>query len=89
MNRIPPTLDMTPEGGFRQLPPRGPSLSFKVLLTSVLIAIVAGAIAIAAFALWVVSLMLPVVVIAGAVAWGMLRLRRWQSLRGARDLRPR
>ncbi len=90
MNRIPPTLDMTPDGAFRRLPPAsgGVPLSFKVLAGAVLVALLAGAISVAALAIWVVSLLLPVIVIAGGVAYAALRYRRWQLLRGARDLRP-
>ena len=88
MNRIPPTLDMTTDGAFREPPPLRPGWSFKLLVAAILIGIVAAAISIAAFALWVFSMLLPVVIIAGAVAWGTFKLRRWQSLRGPRDLRP-
>ena len=33
------------------------------------------------------SMVLPVLILAGAAAWGMVRYRRWQLLRGARDIR--
>ncbi|GAC1340823.1 MAG: hypothetical protein NVSMB18_11650 [Acetobacteraceae bacterium] len=90
MNHVPPTLDMTPDGGFRRLPPapgRVPA-SFKLLVGAVILAVVAGAVTVAALALWVVSLMLPVLVLAAAGAYAMVKYRRWQSLRGARNLRP-
>jgi hypothetical protein len=89
MSRIPPTLDMLPDGRFRTPPPPpGVPLSFKLMIGAVLVAVVAGAIAFAALALWVLSLILPVVIIAGAFAWVMVKVRRWQLLRGARNLRP-
>ena len=90
MTRLPPTLDMLPDGSFRAPPPppRGVPLSFKLLVGAILVALVAAAIAVAALALWLFSMILPVVIIAGAVAWATLKFRRWQLLRGARNLRP-
>jgi hypothetical protein len=90
MNRIPPTLDMLPDGRFRSAPPppSGVPLSFKLMVTAILVALVAGAVAVAALALWVFSMVLPVLVIAGAGAWAMMKYRRWQLLRGGRNLRP-
>jgi len=89
MNRVPPTLDMLPDGRFRTAPPvAGVPLSFKLLVGAILVAVVAGSVAIAAFALWVLSVMLPVLVLAGVGAWAAVRFRRWQLLRGARHLRP-
>ncbi|HYZ64748.1 MAG TPA: hypothetical protein VE650_20020 [Acetobacteraceae bacterium] len=89
MNRIPPTLDMLPDGSFRSPPPpTGVPLSTKLLFGAVLVAMVAGAIAVAAVAVWVLSMVLPVLVVAGVVAWGLIKYRRWQLLRGARNLRP-
>jgi len=89
MSRLPPTLDMTPDGQFRSLPRSGPTLSLRIIVTAVLISAVAGAVAVAAFALWVISLMLPVLVVAGAVAWGTLKYRQWQLGRASRGgLRP-
>ncbi len=89
MNRVPPTLDMRPDGSFRLPPPRaGISLSSKLFLGSVLLASVAGMVAMAALALWVLSLALPVLVVAGVSAWAMVKYRRWQAFRGGRSLRP-
>ena len=81
MNRTPPVLDMTPEGTFRTLPrpAGGPPLSFKLLVGAVLVAVVAGAVSVAALALWVMSMLLPVAILAGAAAWATLRFRRWQA----------
>lgn len=83
MNRIPPVIDMAPDGTFRTQPPglRAP-LSFKLLLGATIVAVVAGAAAVAALALWVVALLLPVAVIAAAVAWGAYKYRVWRR-RGA------
>lgn len=84
--RIPPTIDMAPDGTFRSPAPgaRAP-LSFKLLLTATVIAVVAGAMAVAALALWVAALLLPVVLGAAFVAWATLRYRRWKN--GGRPVR--
>ena len=81
MNRIPPVIDMAPDGTFRTKPPgmRAP-LSFKLLLGATIVAVLAGAAAVAALALWI-ALLLPVAVIAVAVAWGTYKYRAWR--RGA------
>lgn len=89
MSRIPPTLDMTPDGSFRRLPAPGPSLSLKFLVGAVLLAVIAGSVAVAAFALWLFSMVLPVLVLAGVGAWGMVKYRQWQLVRANRNLRAR
>lgn len=92
--RIPPVIDMTTDGAFRDAaaPPgtRAP-LSFKLLLGATIVAVLAGAAAIAALALWFVALLLPVVIIAAGVAWGTLKYRRWRRgpLGTSRMLYPR
>ena len=90
MNRIPPTLDMLPDGSFRSEPraTAGVPISAKLMFGAVLVALVAGAISVAALALWLLSLALPVLILAGVGAWAAYRFRRSQLLRGARDLRP-
>jgi hypothetical protein len=82
-------LDMTPDGGFRA--PAGPPLSTRIIALAVLVAVVAGAVAFAAFALWIALLLIPVFVLAVLIAVGTLRFKIWRARRralGARDLRP-
>jgi hypothetical protein len=87
MNRIPPTLDMHPDGSFRTpAQPRGVPLSFKVMAIGVVVAFIAASLALAALAAWILSMVLPVLIIAGGVVWATAKFRRWQ-LRGGRDLR--
>jgi hypothetical protein len=43
--------------------------------------VIGGSIAVAALAIWVVSMILPAIILAGAVAYGLFRYQRWQSLR--------
>ncbi len=89
MDRIPPTIDMLPDGTFRA-PPRPPRLPFstKLALGGILVAILGASLAVAFLAIWVVSLILPVVIIAGGVAYLAMKYRRWQLLRGQRDGLP-
>lgn len=90
MNRVPPTIDMLPDGSFRQ-PPRPPvvPLSAKMILAAIVITAVGVSVLVAALAIWVVSMVLPVVVMAGAVLYGLYRFRRWQYRGQPGALRPR
>ncbi len=83
MERVPPTIDMRLDGSFRT-PPRAPGLplSFKLMVAGGLVAMVAGSLAMAALAIWVFSMLLPVIVMAGLFGWGMVMFRRWQMTRG-------
>ena len=83
MTQAPPTLDMRLDGSFRTPPPAGVPLSLKLMLGGIVVAVAAGAIAFAALALWVLSMALPVIIVAGVFAWGMMKYRRWQSARAA------
>ncbi len=82
MTKTPPTLDMRLDGSFRTPPRAGVPLSFKLMLGGIVVALVAGVIAFAALALWVLSMALPVIIVAGLFAWCMMRFRRWQAARG-------
>src|SRR3954452_7397348 len=85
MNRIPPTLDMLADGSFRSepRPTTGVPLSAKFMFGAVLVALVAGAISVAALALWLLSLALPVLILAGGGARGAHRVRRPRAIRGS------
>ena len=75
-NRTPPELDMTIDGEFIE-PPAAP-IANRILLWAVIVAVVAGAMAIAALALWFALIILPVAACAGVVAYGMYRYRLWR-----------
>ncbi len=78
---------MTLEGEF-VAPPTAPIAS-RILLWAIIVAVLAGALALAAFALWIAMLILPVAVGAGVIAWGMYRYRLWRmqhALRGQRSV---
>jgi hypothetical protein len=68
---------MLPDGRFRR-PPRPPILN-RIIIWAVGIAVIAGALAAAAFALWIALVLVPVALIAGAVAWLAFRLQLWRA----------
>ena len=84
---MPPVIDMTPDGRFpepaRQRATFGPAsrvpVSFKLLIGAVVVALLAGTAAVAALALWIVSMLLPVMVIAGGVAYVAFKYRQWRG----------
>ncbi len=77
--RSPPELDMTINGEFVS-PPVAPIAS-RILMWAVAVAVIAGALCFAAFALWVALIILPVAVGAAVVAWAMFRYRIWRMQR--------
>jgi hypothetical protein len=89
-----PQIDMRPDGSFA-LPPRrglqrGLPWPVRIGIIAGLVALVGAGIAGAAIALWLVMMLIPVIVIAGIVAWGAFRIQLWRarraSVRGGRDL---
>ncbi len=78
---------MTLEGDF-VAPPRPPVLT-RILLWAIVLAVVAGALSLAAFALWLALLILPIAFAAGVCAWAIYRFQVWRaqkSLGSQRDL---
>ena len=74
-----PVLDMTPDGAFRA--PTGPKLSTRIIGFAIVAAVIAGAVSVAAFALWIAMLLIPVFLLAVLVAVGVLRFKIWQAQR--------
>ena len=70
---------MTIEGEF--VSPPTPPITSRILMWAVVIAIIAGGLSLAAFALWLALLILPVALGAGVIAWAMLRYRLWRAQR--------
>ncbi len=68
---------MTLEGEFVS-PPTAP-VSSRIMLWAAIIAVVAGAVTIAALALWLALLILPIAVGAGLIAYVMLRYKMWRA----------
>lgn len=93
-NRRPPVLDMTPEGEFRDpQAPRPAGLLDRVLARlggiAVLVAAAAGGLVLAGVALLAIGILLPVMIVAGAVGaasiWWRMRRARQQ---GGAEPRP-
>jgi len=72
-----PVLDMLPDGSFRQ--PAKPPVATRLFFWAVLVASVASALALAAFALWIALLILPIALGAAAVAWLAFRFQLWRA----------
>ena len=68
---------MRTDGTFRA-PPRVP-FSTKLMIGGALVAVVGASLAVAFVAIWVISLILPAIIIAGGVAWLAYRFRRWKT----------
>jgi fatty acid desaturase len=82
-DRMPPELDLLPDGSYR---PRRPPMAARVFAWAMVIAAVAAALAVAAFALWIALILIPVVVLAGLIAWLAFRYQMWRvGTRGQRD----
>ncbi len=75
--RHPPELDMTANGEF--VAPPKPPLSSRILMGAIVIAVLAGMLSLAAFALWLALIVLPVAFAAAVVAWAMFRYRVWRA----------
>lgn len=65
------------DGSFRE--PARPSLPLRIAGAAVVIAVLAGVIAIAALALWVALALIPVALVAGLIAWAAIRFQLWRS----------
>ena len=72
---------MTPDGRFTT-PPR-PPVSARIIAGAVLVAVVAGGLAFAAFALWIALALIPVVIVAVLIAVLTIRFKMWQARRRA------
>ena len=72
----PPEIELLPDGSYR---PRRPSIAARIFAWAVVIAVAAGALAVAAFALWFALILIPVVVVAGVIAWLAFRYQLWRT----------
>jgi hypothetical protein len=78
----PPQLDMTLEGEF-VAPPTAP-VSARIMMWAVVVAIITGGLAVAAIALWLAMMILPVALGAALVAYLLFRYRMWRAGVGGR-----
>ena len=46
---------------------------------AVIVAVLAGAVAVAALALWVALALIPIALVAGVIAWAAIRFQLWRS----------
>lgn len=67
---------MTLEGEFRQ-PPSTPWLN-KAIGWAILLAFLAGGLALAALAFWLALILIPVMLVLGLLGWGLLRYKLWR-----------
>jgi hypothetical protein len=76
-----PVIDVTPDGRFVH-PARQPSpLGGQVFGIAVLVAVLAGAAAIALLALWLALTLIPIAIGAALIAYGVFRYRLWRARR--------
>ena len=77
-DRVPPEIDMLPDGSFR---PTQPPIAARLFRWAVVIAALAGALALAFVALWLALLLIPVAIGAGLIAWLAFRYQVWRARR--------
>ena len=70
---------MTPDGRFVE--PPAASLATQLLRYALIVAVLAGGLAIAALALWFALVLIPVAIGAALVAYGAFRWRLWRLQR--------
>jgi hypothetical protein len=76
-----PMLDMTPDGRFRT--PQKPPLAIRIAAAALIVAVIAGGLAVAALAIWLAFILIPVVLVAGLIGYAALRFQmRRGSFRG-------
>ncbi len=69
---------MTPSGEFVATP-AGSVWPLRIGVGAALVAAIAGVLAVAAVFLWVASMLLPIALVAAAVAYVAFRLQGWRS----------
>lgn len=77
--RVRETIDITVDG--RMAPPRvlRPAWPTRVFLAASIIAVLAVAGTVAALLFWVASLLIPVALVAGLVAYAAFKLQLWRA----------
>ena len=77
-DRTPPQIEMRIDGDFL---PQRPSWPARLAGIAVIVAVLAGSLAVAALALWLALALIPVALVAGLIAWAAIRFQLWR--RGA------
>jgi len=73
---MPPEIELLPDGTYR---PRRPPIAARIFAWAAVIAVLALALMVASFALWFALILIPVVVVAGAIAWLAFRYQVWRA----------
>ena len=76
---------MTLEGEF--VTPPTPPVSTRIMVWAIVVAVIAGGITIAALALWVAMLILPIAIGAALVGYVMFRYKMWRAGQSGQDSR--
>lgn len=82
---------MTLDGQFTR-PTDAIGLPAKIAIVAIVVAMVAGGIALAALALWIALMLIPIAAAAALVGWGAMRFQVWRARRSLgreRDLSVR
>lgn len=77
MERQPVIIDINPDGSVRE--PTAAPLSVRILRVAIVVAVVAGTLALAALAFASLLVLVPVALGAGAVGYGAYRFRLWRA----------
>jgi hypothetical protein len=83
--RIPPHIDMTVDGRF--ISTRRPNWPARIAGAAILVAVVAAALAVASLAIWLLAMLLPIAIVAAAVAWLAYKFQAWRGSGITRDQR--
>jgi len=59
--------------------PPAPSWPVRLAGTAIVVAVLAGVLALAALAFWVAVAMVPIAIVAGLVAWAAIRFQLWRA----------
>jgi len=75
------TIDMTPQGEFAAAPEGMPKLGWplKLGIGAALVAVAAIGVILAAMFLWLASILVPVALVAAAIAYAAFRLQVWRA----------
>lgn len=76
-DRRPPELEMRIDGSF-DAPPRPPVMT-RIFIWAAVVAVIAGGLAAAAFALWLALFLVPIALLAGVIAWLAFRFQLWRA----------
>ncbi|MGH7041829.1 MAG: hypothetical protein ACREFY_06825 [Acetobacteraceae bacterium] len=80
-DHLPPQIEMRIDG---DLLPSTPSWPMRLAGVAIIVAVLAGAVAVAALIFWLALALIPVALVAGMVAWAAIRFQLWRNRRSVR-----